>query len=84
MESCWIIKENKVYFDSSQKWPSLLSRLTYSYDVTNYLKRHPAGPSCFLNRAKKMADTKGDVFFHSQRARDLWETMFIGYVDDSE
>jgi len=49
------------------------------YDVTSFLKKHPAGPKAILRHAGTEASEHFD--FHSADAQQLWAPYFIGYVE---
>ncbi|VBB17769.1 cytochrome b-like heme/steroid binding domain containing protein [Yasminevirus sp. GU-2018] len=42
-----------------------------TYDVTDFVNKHPAGSRCILS--KKGKDCTIDYDFHSSRARKLWK-----------
>lgn len=46
------------------------------YDVTEFVKYHPGGENCFLNKNGK--DCSYDLNFHSDEAKKLLKMFFIG------
>jgi len=48
------------------------------YDVTKYIKYHPAGSECILQKAGGTSDCTQDISFHSNRAKSIWRDCRIG------
>ena len=48
------------------------------YDVTSFLKRHPAGEFAILRHGG--TDSSTDFDFHSSRAQRLWAPFLLGHV----
>lgn len=50
------------------------------YDVTDWLKYHPAGTDCILKKGGQ--DCTVDFYFHSKNAIAYWKQYQIGYTQD--
>jgi cytochrome b involved in lipid metabolism len=51
------------------------------YDVTSYLKIHPGGTQCILNKAGDgLQDCTRDLQFHSDRGKKIFQKFAIGKV----
>ncbi|KAL1512352.1 hypothetical protein AB1Y20_005612 [Prymnesium parvum] len=48
------------------------------YDVTSFLKLHPAGEFSIVRHAGK--DASEDFDFHHKEAQKMWSPYFLGYV----
>lgn len=48
------------------------------YDVTDFIKNHPAGKNAILKKAG--TDITNDMNFHSPYAKKLLKQYFIGYL----
>jgi cytochrome b involved in lipid metabolism len=48
------------------------------YDATSLLKSHPGGKECILRKAGGVEDCAMDIYFHSQRGREMWKRHRIG------
>lgn len=56
--------------------------ISYRYDLTGYLSKHPPGGQMILNFALKGQDAKRMYSIHSARAKALWESYLIGTIVD--
>lgn len=54
------------------------------FDVTEFVKLHPAGPVAILKRAGGCADCTQDYKFHSKGAREQWKNCQIGVLTAGE
>ena len=52
------------------------------YDVTSFLRRHPAGDQSILRHAG--TDSTIDFDFHPQHAQKMWAPYQIGYVEGQQ
>ena len=52
------------------------------YDVTTFLKQHPAGDTAILRHGG--TDSTMDFDFHSPKAQKMWARYMIGYVAEGE
>ena len=54
------------------------------YDASKWMHNHPGGQQAIINRAGGVEDATQDYEFHSERARKLWRSMYIGDLEHSE
>ena len=52
------------------------------YDVTSFLKKHPAGDTSILKKAGK--DASRDFHFHTERSKRVWAPYLIGRLEEEQ